>query len=92
VREQRAERDELVDRLTERVAEMTEEPALVARVVQAAVNGQWRASAWLLERRYPERWAPKTRTTDDVRPHERTPHPFAEVDELARRRRERYDR
>jgi hypothetical protein len=33
------------------------EADLVARMTLAAHRGSWRASAWLLERLYPERWA-----------------------------------
>jgi hypothetical protein len=33
------------------------EADLVARMTLAAHRGSWRASAWLLERQYPERWA-----------------------------------
>lgn len=36
------------------------EASQVATVAQAARNGSWRASAWLLERRWPERWAKAT--------------------------------
>jgi hypothetical protein len=36
------------------------ETSHVAMVSQAARNGSWRASAWLLERRWPERWAKAT--------------------------------
>lgn len=36
------------------------EAALVAKINFAATRGSWKASAWLLERRYPERWAART--------------------------------
>jgi hypothetical protein len=70
------------------LAQATREERLVLRVAAAAAKGQWRASAWLLERRYPERWARPSRQ------EERRPAPtsspeamfFAEIDELARRR------
>jgi len=34
------------------------EAALVGRVQHAAKAGSWRAATWLLEREFPERWAP----------------------------------
>jgi transposase-like protein len=34
------------------------EAILVGRVQKAAQAGSWRAACWLLERRWPERWAP----------------------------------
>jgi hypothetical protein len=62
-------------------------------LVAAGAKTNWRAPAWILERRYPERWGP-------VRPQEepepappivRADDPFAEVDMLAARRRARRD-
>lgn len=64
--------------------------------IAAAARENWQAAAWLLERQYPERWgrvsvrvrdapedaAPPTRVVDPD-------DPFAEVDELADRRRTR---
>ena len=34
------------------------EAILVGRVQKAASAGSWRAACWLLERQWPERWAP----------------------------------
>jgi len=36
------------------------EATLAARMSRAAARGSWRAAAWLLERHYPDRWAPVT--------------------------------
>jgi hypothetical protein len=69
----------------------------VAHIARAAVQS-WQAAAWLLERQYPERWARPT--TRELRLDEEAPtgtpeasvvedDPFAEVDELAERRRQR---
>jgi hypothetical protein len=56
--------------------------------VKAAQRGSWHAAAWILERRF-DGWAkPLSRT----RPSEDVPSefdPFREVDEIARKRRER---
>jgi hypothetical protein len=62
------------------------EPRLVALVAAAAGKGQWRAAAWMLERRYPERWGQGR--TGNAEPDDLGADPFAEVDELAARRRE----
>jgi hypothetical protein len=37
-------------------AQADAEASLVARMTLAAQRGSWRAAAWLLERKYPERW------------------------------------
>lgn len=37
------------------------EAAEVGLVVQAARGGDWRAAAWVLERRFPDRWARRER-------------------------------
>jgi hypothetical protein len=66
------------------------EPGLVAVVVDAARRGSWQAGAWLLERRWPERWArPPQRQIDDVLSGSAEDDAFAEVDRLAERRRRR---
>lgn len=59
----------------------------VGRVAQAA-RENWQAAAWLLERQHPERWArPSQREkTGSEKPLEPSDE-FAEVDELAARRR-----
>src|SRR5262245_20188727 len=62
----------------------------VMLVAQQAQNS-WQAAAWLLERRHPERWGrPSQRNTDApavATETVSTDDPFAEVDELAARRR-----
>jgi hypothetical protein len=66
------------------------EPALVAAIAAAAKRGSWQAAAWLLERSHPERWArPPAREGQVYRPVPREADPFAEVDEIAERRRRR---
>lgn len=59
----------------------------VERISRAANNGSWQAAAWLLERRYSERWAkPADRrklASDDT---EKPADAFEEFDELAPRR------
>ena len=61
-------------------------PSEVDLVEYVARGGQtnWRAAAWLLERRYPERWGPGAEPEPAI-PDE--PDRFAEIDELAVRRR-----
>jgi hypothetical protein len=61
-------------------------------VIAAAAPESWQAAAWLLERAYSERWArPSQREMAAGAPQQpdvpKTDDPFAEVDELARRRR-----
>jgi transposase len=38
-------------------AEVQAEQVLVAKIQRAASSGTWTAAAWILERRWPERWA-----------------------------------
>jgi hypothetical protein len=60
-------------------------------VIATAAPNNWQAAAWLLERGSPERWArPSQRGEDSARPSElpAAADPFAEVDELAKKRRE----
>jgi hypothetical protein len=63
----------------------TSEARLVALIAQAASKGNWRAAAFILERRYPERWARRERPV--IEPPPVTDDPFREIDELAARRR-----
>jgi predicted nucleic acid-binding Zn ribbon protein len=74
--------------LEQALARATEETRLLARVA-AASRTDWRASAWILQRRYPERWAGRPRPVAEPEPDKRpdAPDAFAEVDELARKRR-----
>src|SRR4051812_21765483 len=83
LRSRRREAEAVVPGLPPEVAEALErataEPRLVALVAKAAGHGNWRAASWMLERRWPERWAPRRR---EIEPEPRTtPDPFAEVDE-----------
>lgn len=38
----------------------------VARIVQAADNGTWQASAWYLERKHPDRWGRNDKIRQEV--------------------------
>jgi hypothetical protein len=70
------------------VERATREARLVAHVAKAANDGQWRAAVWLLEHRYPERWALRSRVDEPPPPAPAgEDDPFVEVDELAARRR-----
>jgi hypothetical protein len=65
------------------LAEAVSEPVLLLLVARAA-RSNWRAASWLLERRFPERWSARSR--DELVPLAGD-DPFAEVDQLAARRR-----
>lgn len=59
----------------------------VTLIAQAATTN-WLAAAWLLERQYPERWARPSQREKPTDAESTGPtDPFAEVDELAQRRR-----
>jgi hypothetical protein len=60
---------------------------MVTAIARAAAQGQWRAAAWLLERIAPERWGPQRLAGGTPAMAGMADDPFAEVDELARRRR-----
>ena len=84
---------ELRDRVERARAES--ESVLVARIGAAAAKGSWQAAAWLLERRWPERWMkPTERPLGPDAPAAPAPDerdldqdPFADVVDLAKRRR-----
>lgn len=84
---------DLRDRIERARAES--ETVLVARIGQAASKGSWQAAAWLLERRWPERWMkPTERPLSDVAAaaasdddRELDQDPFADVVDLTKRRR-----
>lgn len=76
-------------RLRERVdaAQAEGEARNVAIIARAALDN-WQAAAWLLERQHPERWARISQRPEEAAPPVSTARdPFAEVDELAQRRR-----
>jgi hypothetical protein len=78
--------NEQVQELLQRVLA---EERLIAQVA-AASKTNWRAAAFLLERHYPERWAPVRRpATEPAPPEVADDDPFREVDQLAARRRAR---
>jgi hypothetical protein len=80
--EERRSLEELVGEPAEGACD---EPWLVGQITAAAATN-WRAAAWLLERRYPERWGLRSRSTSE-RSRSIVSDVFAEVDELAARRR-----
>jgi hypothetical protein len=41
---------------------------MVVALAKAAALGEWRAGAWMLERRWPERWADRDSAAPSVRP------------------------
>lgn len=47
-------------------AEAEAEVRTVARVIQAADNGTWQASAWYLERKHPERWGRNEKIRQEI--------------------------
>jgi hypothetical protein len=56
--------------LEQALARATEETRLLARVAAHAHAGKptsWRAAAWILERRYPERWGRQPRAPDKAK-------------------------
>jgi hypothetical protein len=67
------------------IEEALSEPRLVVYIAKAAQTN-WRAAAWLLERRYPQRWAYGSQPEVAPDPAD----PFVEVDELAARRRQQH--
>jgi hypothetical protein len=77
--------DRQAEELLERVLD---ERRLIALVAQGAKTN-WRAAAFLLERRYPERWAPVRRPQAEPELPAVEDDPFAEVDMLAAKRRAR---
>jgi transposase len=65
------------------------EVGLVGVIAAAAQRGSWQSAAWILERRWPERWArpPQRTAPENVPPAPAAGDPFAEIDMLAERRR-----
>jgi hypothetical protein len=77
------------EHVQELLARVLAEERLVAQVA-AGAKTNWRASAWILERRYPERWGmPRPQDEPQPAPPAGADDPFAEVDQLAARRRAR---
>jgi hypothetical protein len=58
----------------------------VALVAKAA-STSWQAAAWMLERQYPERWGRPSQRAEEPPTKSGPADPFAELDELAVRRR-----
>jgi hypothetical protein len=84
------ERGELEAAL-ERALSETRLVATVAAHANSRSTTSWRAAAWLLERRYAERWAVRPRVPVESVPVD-ADDPFREVDELAERRRRALER
>jgi hypothetical protein len=77
-------------RRTRKRRRMTEDE-LIEVIEDAAKAGSWNAAAWLVERRWPEHWS-KTKgpIAPEATPPEPVPgDPFAEVVDLAHKRRAR---
>lgn len=91
-------RDAAFRELRERVEQARAE-AEVRAVTQiaTAARDSWQAAAWLLERQYPDRWGrASVRARDDAPAapaisESSAEDPFAEVDELAQKRRQRVE-
>lgn len=62
------------------------EALLVARIAKAASEGTWQASAWLLERRHPERWGRRERheIKAEINSTEKVTNEYETVDEILR--------
>ena len=71
-------------------AEAECEKLLVARIRQAASNGNWQAAAWLAERRYPERYVRKSVNGTTIREPDLQDEPKPDrLDELVAKRHRR---
>jgi hypothetical protein len=79
------------EHVQELLARVLAEERLVAQVA-AGAKTNWRASAWLLERRFPERWAAMRRPETEPELPADPDDPFSEVDALAAKRRARRER
>ncbi|MBO0712802.1 MAG: hypothetical protein J2P47_16135 [Acetobacteraceae bacterium] len=64
------------------------ESQLIAVIEDAALDGSWNAAAWLVERRWPERWSkrPTPAMRASMKAKDGDADPFAEIIDLAERR------
>lgn len=77
-----------IDRRSPKYRRRMTQAELLEIVEESARGGSWNAAAWLLERRWPKRWA---RMASHVKPpaeqkSDGDQDPFAQVVELARKR------
>jgi hypothetical protein len=73
---------------TEVTRAMADAEGRLVAIVATEAKGTWQAAAWLLERRYPDRWARPSQRGESPLGKEQLPatDPMSELDELRARR------